>query len=306
MMQETFLRADDLVVPIFVCHGNRKKEELTSLPGVYKYSSDEALKEVESLHKMGIPAVALFPINPKEAKDESGSLSLDKNGLIPSTLKLLKNEIPSICLIADVALDPYTSHGHDGIVNETLEILNDETVDILCKASALYAENGADYVAPSDMMDGRVEKIRRHLDKNQFQQTGIISYTAKYASSFYGPFRDTLGSTLKFGDKKTYQMNPANIREALLEAKLDEDEGADALLVKPAGLYLDVIQKLKENTNLPICAYQVSGEYAMIKAAEEKGILDAKRAFLESLLSIKRAGADFIFTYAAPQILHML
>jgi porphobilinogen synthase len=306
MMQETFLRADDFVVPIFICHGSKIKEELPSLPGVFKYSPDEAIKQTEALHKMGIPAVALFPIYPKEAKDDRGSLSLDKNGLVPSTLQLLKKEIPSICLIADVALDPYTSHGHDGLVNEKLEILNDETVDILCKASVIYAEYGADYVAPSDMMDGRVEKIRRHLDINQFQHTGIISYTAKYASSFYGPFRDTLGSTLTFGDKKTYQMNPANIREALLEAKLDEAEGADALMVKPAGLYLDIINKLKENTNLPICAYQVSGEYAMIKAAEEKGILDAKRAFFESLLSIKRAGADFIFTYAAPQILHMI
>lgn len=306
MVQETHLRADDFVVPLFLTQGEGIKQELASLPGVYKYSLDTLIKEAELLHKNGIPSVALFPIYPSSEKDDTGSLALDPKGLIPQGLALLKKEIPSLCLIADVALDPYTSHGHDGVVSPAQQILNDETVDVLAKASLLYAESGADFVAPSDMMDGRVGKIRKTLDAQKHTNTGIISYTAKYASSLYGPFRDTLGSTLRFGDKKTYQMNPANAKEALLEASLDATEGADALMVKPAGFYLDIIAKMKESFSIPICAYQVSGEYAMIKAGEEKGILDAKKVFYESLLSIKRAGADFIFTYAAPHILDML
>ena len=306
MVQETHLRAEDFVIPFFIVEGKGKKEAIPSMPGVYKYSIDMLLKEADNFHSRGIPAIALFPCLSKEDKDESGSKALDPSGLVPTALLTIKKEIPSLCLIADVALDPYTSHGHDGLVNKKKEILNDETVDVLAEASILYAACGADYVAPSDMMDGRVAAIRKSLDKEGFKDCGIISYTAKYASAFYGPFRDTLGSTLAFGDKKTYQMNPANSREALLEAKLDEEEGADALMVKPAGLYLDVISKLKESSHLPICAYHVSGEYAMIKAAEEKGLLDASRAFYESLLSIKRAGADFIFSYAAPHILDLL
>ena len=306
LVQETYLKPEDFVVPFFLIEGAGKKESIPTMPGIYKYTPDLLLKEALALHKKGIPAIALFPSFVKGLKDDRGSLALDAEGLIPKTLALLKKEIPSLCLIADVALDPYTSHGHDGIANAKGEIINDETVEILSRAALLYATSGADFVAPSDMMDGRVEKIRKILDQNHLTETGIISYTAKYASSLYGPFRDALGSSLKFGDKKSYQMNPANIREAILEASLDEAEGADALMVKPAGFYLDVIAKLKENFSLPICAYQVSGEYAMIRAGEEKGMLDANKVFYESLLSIKRAGADFIFTYAAPFILDLL
>ena len=276
------------------------------MPGIHKLSLDLLLKEAESLHKRGIEAIALFPSYPNELKDENGSLGLNPEGLVPQALRLLKKELPSLTLIADVALDPYTSHGHDGVIGKKMDVDNDKTVAILTKAAALYAMHGADFVAPSDMMDGRVEAIRSHLDKQGFTETGIISYTAKYASSLYGPFRDTLGSALSFGDKKSYQMNPANSREALLEASLDEAEGADALMIKPASFYLDIISKIKERSHLPICAYQVSGEYAMIRAGEEKGILDASKVFYESLLSIKRAGADFIFTYAAPFILDTL
>jgi len=306
LVQETYLKPEDFVVPFFLIEGTSKKESILTMPGIYKYTPDLLVKEAEALHKKGIPAIALFPSFIKGQKDDRGTLALESDGLIPKTLALLKKEIPSLCLIADVALDPYTSHGHDGITSAKGEIINDETVEILARVALLYGASGADFVAPSDMMDGRVEKIRRMLDQNNMSQTGIISYTAKYASSLYGPFRDALGSSLQFGDKKSYQMNPANIREALVEAALDEAEGADALMVKPAGFYLDVIAKLKEKFSLPICAYQVSGEYAMIRAGEEKGMLDANKVFYESLISIKRAGADFIFTYAAPFILDML
>lgn len=306
LVQETYLRPEDFVVPFFLMEGKNAKIEIPSMPGIYKYTPDLLLKEVEVLHKKGIPAIALFPSYPAERKDEIGSLALDENSLIPQTLHLLKKEIPSLCLIADVALDPYTSHGHDGLIDTNHEVLNDETVEILSKAALLYGQSGADFVAPSDMMDGRVAKIRRTLDQNNLIHTGIISYTAKYASALYGPFRDTLGSALKQGDKKSYQMNPANAREALLEAALDEAEGADALMVKPALFYLDIIAKMKENFHLPICAYHVSGEYSMVRAGEKYGILDANKVFFEALLSIKRAGADFIFTYAAPFILDHL
>jgi len=306
LMQETYLHPQDFVVPFFLIEGNKQKQNIPSMPQVHKFSLDLLLKEAESLHKKGIEAIALFPSYPKEAKDDVGSLSLSPKGLVPQALQLLKKELPSLTLIADVALDPYTSHGHDGVIGKKLDVDNDKTVDILMKAAVIYGMAGADFVAPSDMMDGRVEAIRRNLDNNDLTNTGIISYTAKYASSLYGPFRDTLGSSLSFGDKKSYQMNPANSREALLEASLDEAEGADALMIKPASFYLDIISKIKDKSNLPICAYQVSGEYAMIRAGEEKGILDANKVFYESLLSIKRAGADFIFTYAAPFILDSL
>lgn len=306
LVQETFLRSEDFVVPFFLMEGKNTKIELPSMPGIYKYTPDLLLKEVEALHKKGIPAIALFPSYPSEKKDEMGSLALDESGLVPETLYLIKKEIPSLCLVADVALDPYTSHGHDGLIDEAGYVLNDETVEVLAKAALLYGQAGADFVAPSDMMDGRIACIRKTLDQNNLIDTGIISYTAKYASALYGPFRDTLGSTLKHGDKKSYQMNPANAREALLEAALDESEGADALMVKPALFYLDVIAKMKEKSHLPICAYHVSGEYSMVRAGEKYGILDANKVFFEALLSIKRAGADFIFTYAAPFILDML
>jgi porphobilinogen synthase len=221
-------------------------------------------------------------------------------------LKLLKREIPSLCLITDVALDPFTSHGHDGVVDARGYVVNDETVEILCRMAILLGAAGADIIAPSDMMDGRIGAIRRELDKKDLHEVGILSYTAKYASSLYGPFRDTLGSTLKFGDKKSYQMNPANSREAVRQALIDCNEGADMLMVKPALFYLDIIARLKEAVHLPLCAYHVSGEYAMVMAAHHHGMLDAPKVFHEALLSIKRAGADFIFSYAVPQILPFL
>jgi porphobilinogen synthase len=306
LMQEHHLRKEDLVMPVFIAEGAKEKVELAAMPGIYRYSLDTLIEDLADLHKRGLQAAALFPCYPHNVKDPSGSLALVEKGLIPQALTLIKKELPSLCVIADVALDPYTSHGHDGLIGQDMSVLNDPTVAILKEAALLYARYGADYVAPSDMMDGRVRAIREHLDRHGLQETGIIAYTAKYASAFYGPFRQTLGSTLAFGDKKGYQMNPANVREALIEAALDEEEGADVLMVKPASLYLDVIKELKSRSSLPICAYHVSGEYAMVKAAEEKGLIDAKKAFLETLLSIKRAGADFIFSYATPFIIDEL
>lgn len=306
LVGETVLHPSDFVVPFFVIEGENKREEIGTLPGVYRLSLDLLLKEADALHKRGIQAIALFPIIPPQQKDPEGKVAFHPQGILPRAIRSLKKEIPSLCVIADIALDPFTSHGHDGLINEKGYVVNDATVDTLTDLSLLYAENGVDFVAPSDMMDGRVGAIRKKLDSCGFVETGIISYTAKYASAFYGPFREALGSKLAFGDKKQYQMNPANSREALLEATLDEEEGADILMVKPALFYLDVIAKMRQHTHLPICAYQVSGEYAMIMAAAQKGILDAQKGFYESLLSIKRAGADFIFSYAVPQILDLI
>jgi porphobilinogen synthase len=305
LCQETFLCPQNFIMPFFVTPGEKKKEELQSLPDVYKMSKDEIAKEAAKLHKSGVPGVLLFPVDVK--KDDLGSEALSSQGIIPETIRFLKKEIPSLSVLADVALDPYTSHGHDGIVNEHGSVLNDETVDILTKMSVMLAESGADFVAPSDMMDGRVKAIREALDAENHQEVGILSYAAKYASSLYGPFRDTLGSKLRFGDKKSYQMNPANVREAIREALLDAEEGADALMIKPALFYLDVIAKIKEKVHLPICAYHVSGEYSMVMAAHEKGYLQLEAAFLEALTCIKRAGADCIISYALPKILpHLL
>jgi porphobilinogen synthase len=306
LCQETTLSPQDFIMPFFVLEGEKRNETISALPGLYKLSIDEIVKKAEKLHKAGVPAVLLFPLEEGKDKDPTGSRALDPNGLIPKAVKALKKEIPSLSVICDVALDPYTSHGHDGIINSEGYVLNDETVKILSQASLIFAEAGADLIAPSDMMDGRVEAIRRHLDTANFQDVGILSYTAKYASSLYGPFRDTLKSHLTIGDKRGYQMDPRNIREAIREAKLDESEGADALMVKPALFYLDVIAKIKEETLLPICAYHVSGEYAMVMAAQEKGYIDAEKAFFEALISIKRAGADFMISYALPQILHLI
>ena len=304
LCQETLICPEDFIMPFFVLEGEKRREENPSLPGLSKLSKDEIVKEALILHKAGVPAVLLFPGECK--KDLLGSEALSFKGAIPETVRLLKKEIPSLCVICDVALDPYTTHGHDGIIDSHGYVLNDETVDILSRMSLMLAESGSDFIAPSDMMDGRVLAIRQKLDSKNFTNVGILSYTAKYASSLYGPFRDTLGSQLKHGDKKSYQMDPRNIREALREAKLDEEEGADILMVKPALFYLDVITKMKESTNLPICAYHVSGEYAMVMAAHEKGYLDADKTFLEALISIKRAGADFMISYALPRILERL
>lgn len=303
LLQEHLLRPSDFIMPFFVLAGENKKEALPSLPGIYKQTKDSIVKEAEALHRKGVPGIILFPIYPSDQKDPHGSRALDPQGTIPEAVRWIKKEIPSLCVFCDVALDPYTSHGHDGIIDETGYVLNDETVDILCKMSLLYAECGADFIAPSDMMDGRVGAIRQTLDLQNHKKVGILSYSAKYASALYGPFRDTLQSHLQIGDKKGYQLNPSNIKEAIREAHLDEMEGADALMVKPALFYLDVISKIKEQFHIPVCGFHVSGEYAMVMAAQEKGYLDAKKVFLEGLLSIKRAGADFMISYAVPQVI---
>jgi porphobilinogen synthase len=306
MVQETRLHPSNLIYPLFVLEGNHVKEPIASMPGVFRLSIDLLLKEVERALELGIPAIDLFPVIPRELKNSEGSESVNPDGILLKAIKTIKREFPEICVIADIALDPYTSHGHDGLINQAGEILNDETVDVLVKMALLQAEVGIDMVAPSDMMDGRIRAIREALDAEGFENVSIHAYTAKYASAFYGPFRDALSSRLQFGDKKSYQMNPANCREALIEAALDEEEGADILMVKPALIYLDVITKLREITPLPISAYQVSGEYAMIMAAAANGWLDGEKALLESVLSIKRAGADMIFSYAAPKIAELI
>ena len=303
---ETTLLPSDLVAPFFVLPGEAHRQEIGSMPGISRLSIDHILIEAEQLHLQGIPAVALFPVTSPELKNLSASEALNPDGVIPQAVRRIKKEIPSLTVITDIALDPFTSHGHDGILSPSGIILNDETVGILARMALLHAESGADLVAPSDMMDGRVGAIRRFLDTYGFHNTGILSYTAKYASSLYAPFREALGSTLKQGDKKTYQMNPANVREALLEARLDEEEGADMLLIKPALYYLDVIAKIRAQSQLPLCAFHVSGEYSMVMAAHERGFLDAQKVFYEALLSIKRAGADFIISYATPQVLDLL
>lgn len=301
MSTETVLCASDLIVPLFIIEGKGAKEPIESMPGIHRLSIDLLIKEAELLHAQGIPAVALFPAIDPLLRDEEGSEGWNPDSLVMRAIQALKKELPSLCVIVDVALDPFTSHGHDGIISNGL-IDNDLTLEALVKQAVCYSEAGCDFVAPSDMMDGRVGIIRRVLD----DQVGILSYTAKYASAFYGPFRNAIGTSLSFGDKKTYQMNPANRREALREALLDEEEGADMLMVKPALPYLDVLMEIKEKTSLPVGAYHVSGEYAMVMAAAEKGYLNAEQSLYESLISIKRAGADFIFTYAAPQVLALL
>ena len=301
MVQETRLHPSDFIAPYFVKEGTGKKEPILSLPGVSRLSIDLLLKEAEALLKLGIPAMALFPVIPQEQKDITGTQALNPEGLLQRAIRALKKEFPEMCVIADIALDPYTSHGHDGLVNDKGEILNDETVEVLGKMAIVQAGAGVDIVAPSDMMDGRIRHIRQSLDKFNCEHVSIMAYTAKYASSFYGPFRDALNVKLAFGDKKTYQINPANATEAIREATLDEEEGADFLMVKPALPYLDIISKLRAHTTLPVAAYHVSGEYAMIMAAAQNKWLDPKKAMLECLMGIKRAGADVILTYAARQ-----
>jgi len=301
LSRETVLCASDLIVPLFIVEGKRVKDPIESMPGIHRLSIDFLIKEAEILHAQGIPAVALFPVIDPLLRDEEGSEGWNPNSLVMRAIQTLKKEIPSLCVIVDVALDPFTSHGHDGIISNAL-IDNDLTLEALVKQAVCYSEAGCDIVAPSDMMDGRVGIIRKALD----DRVGILSYTAKYASAFYGPFRSAIGTSLSFGDKKTYQMDPANRREALREALLDEEEGADMLMVKPALPYLDVLMEIKGKTSLPVGAYHVSGEYAMVMAAAEKGYLNAEQTLYESLISIKRAGADFIFTYAAPQVLALL
>jgi len=305
LAQETTLSIQDFIFPMFVQEGNNQVWEIASMPGIYRYSPDKLLFEIEACMQIGIQAICLFPNIEENKKDRLGSEGFNPEGLYPTTIRQVKARFPELCLMTDVALDPYSTDGHDGIV-ENGKILNDETLEILGKMALVQAQAGADLIGPSDMMDGRVGSIRSTLDKHGFTDVGIISYTAKYASAFYGPFRDALQSAPKFGDKKTYQMNPANAREALIEAELDYAEGADFLMVKPALAYLDIIQLLSQRYNIPIAAYNVSGEYAMIKAAAKLGWLDSQKCMWESLLSIKRAGAKVILSYFAKEVAQIL
>ena len=302
LLQETRLHPADFVAPLFVLDGHKKKQAINSMPDVYRFSIDLLLREVEELLKFGIQAVDLFMVVSPDKKDPLGSEALREDNLLVRTIRALKLEFPHLCVMTDIALDPFTDHGHDGLINETGEVLNDATLKVLGKMSLLAAQAGVDVVAPSDMMDGRIGYIRKILDQQGFFDVSILAYAAKYASAFYGPFREALSSSPKIGDKKGYQLNPANKREAFLECQLDEREAADMLLIKPALPYLDILAKVKETTHLPVGAYHVSGEYAMVKAASQNGWIDGERVMQESLLSIKRAGADFIFTYAAKEV----
>lgn len=305
MIEETTLSINDFIYPLFLIEGLGKKEEITSMPGIYRFSLDVLLKEIQECVNLGIKGFCIFPSLGDNKKDKFATESYNLNSLYNKALLKIKTQFKDVVVMTDIAMDPYSSDGHDGIV-ENGEILNDETLEILGKMALAQAKSGADILGPSDMMDGRVGYIRKVLDEAGYSQVSIMSYTAKYASAFYGPFRDALDSAPKFGDKKTYQMNPANTREALIEADLDIEEGADMIMVKPALAYLDIIKLLKDNYNVPISAYNVSGEYAMIKAADEKGWLDGEKAMMESLLSIKRAGADIIITYFAKEAARLL
>jgi porphobilinogen synthase len=300
MIKETTLLPRNIIAPLFVVDGKGRKEEISSMPGVFRYSVDLLLKEVKELFDLGIPCVSLFPAFDDSLKDPLGTESFNPDSFYQKAIYEIKALIPEMLVMTDVALDPYSSDGHDGVVDKkTGEILNDQTLEILAKMAITQATSGADIIGPSDMMDGRVGVIRKALEVEGFSNTLIMSYTAKYASSFYGPFRDALDSAPKSGDKKTYQMDYCNRKEALREMRLDEKEGADILMVKPGLAYLDVIRDLKENSDLPIAAYNVSGEYAMVMAASEKGWLDHNLVMLEMLTSFRRAGADMILTYFA-------
>lgn len=300
MVQETQVSTNDFIFPIFLLEGHQKKVEVASMPGIFRLSTDLVLKEIEECMKLGVRAFDIFPVVDENHKDKTATRSYDPNFFYLKALREIKKQFPEACIMTDVAMDPYSSDGHDGLVKDG-KILNDETLEILGRMALAQAETGIDIIGPSDMMDGRVGYLRDALDDNGFSEVSMMSYTAKYASAFYNPFRDALDSAPKFGDKKTYQMNPANQREALIEADLDTAEGADFLMVKPALAYLDVIKLLKDHYDLPIAAYNVSGEYSMIKAAAQKGWLDNDRAMTECLMSMKRAGADIILTYFAKE-----
>jgi porphobilinogen synthase len=305
MVRENSLHVEDLIYPLFVMEGEGQREAVPSMPGCYRYTLDLLLAEVAEAYALGIGAIALFPLIPHDQKDNQGTESYNPNGLIPRAVQAIKQAVPQILVITDVALDPYSSEGHDGIVQDGT-ILNDETVAVLVKQALVQAEAGADFVAPSDMMDGRVGALRKALDAEGWINVGILAYSAKYASAYYGPFRDALDSAPKFGDKKTYQMDAANAREAIKEVALDIAEGADIVMVKPALAYLDIIYQIKQHTHLPVAAYNVSGEYAMIKAAAQQGWIDEKKVILETLTSMKRAGADLILTYFAKEVAELL
>ena len=305
LVRETVLTPGNLIYPLFLQDGG-ENTPISAMPGCQRWCVEDLVKEAGEAHALGIPAVVLFPRIPDELKTSGAEESYNDEGLVPRAIKALKAAHPTLMVITDVALDPYNSDGHDGLVATDGRILNDETVEVLCQQALCHARAGADIVAPSDMMDGRVEALREALDDAGFTQVSIMSYTAKYASAYYGPFRGALDSAPKAGDKKTYQMDPANALEALREASLDEAEGADILMVKPAGPYLDIITRLREATTLPIAAYQVSGEYLMIKAGAAAGWLDEDKVVMESLLGIRRAGANMILTYFAKKVAAVL
>lgn len=299
LVRETLLDITDLVYPMFIIEGKGIKQAISSMPDVFRFSPDRLAKEVEEIAGLGIPAVLLFGI--PENKDETGSSGLHAEGVVQQAIRVIKKTVPELLVITDVCLCEYTSHGHCGVIVDG-QVDNDRTLSLLAKMSLSHAEAGADIIAPSDMMDGRVKTIRRALDGSRFQHIPILAYTAKYASAFYGPFREAADSTPQFGDRLAYQMDPANVREALREAEQDIAEGADIIMVKPALAYLDVIRQIGDNYNIPLAAYNVSGEYAMIKAAAQRGWLDEKRVVMETLTAIKRAGADIILTYHAKDV----
>jgi porphobilinogen synthase len=305
LVRETTLSPADFIWPLFVVDGTGERVPIGSMPGCARLSRDLLVQEAREAFDLGVPAVALFPALPDDLKDPLASESANRDGLLQNAVRDLKEAVPGMTVITDVAMDPYSSDGHDGVVRDG-EIVNDDTLPILAEMAVAQAQAGADIVAPSDMMDGRVGVIRAALDEAGFENVGILAYSAKYASAFYGPFREALDSAPKAGDKKTYQMDPANVRESIREVMLDVEEGADMVMVKPALPYLDVIAAVRANVEVPVAAYQVSGEYAMLKAAGEKGWLDADVVLTESLVAIKRAGADMILTYAAKDVARAL
>ncbi|MDZ7658200.1 porphobilinogen synthase [Fodinibius sp.] len=298
MVAEHNLKPADFIAPVFVMEGEDEKVEIPSMPDYYRYTLDLLMDEIQELKDVGIRSVLVFVKVPDELKDNKGTEALNPDGLMQRAVRKIKDEFPEMLVMTDIAMDPYSSYGHDGIVEDG-EILNDESVELLSKMAVSHAEAGVDMVAPSDMMDGRIGAMREALDEEGFEHTGIMAYSAKYASSYYGPFRDALDSAPGFGDKKTYQMDPANVQEAIKEAQLDEQEGADIVMVKPGLPYMDVIRAVKENVSVPVSVYNVSGEYAMLKAAAEKGWLNEEEAMMEALVGFKRAGADLIASYFA-------
>jgi porphobilinogen synthase len=308
LMREHRLTTDDLIYPVFVMEGHQKEEAIPSMPGIKRQSMDLIIETAKECFKLGIPAIALFPVIDMKLKTEDAKEAYNPEGLIPKVVALLKQAVPHLGIVTDVALDPYTSHGQDGLIDQSGYVLNDETVEVLIKQALCHAKAGADIVAPSDMMDGRIGKIREALEKEGFVHTKILAYSAKYASSFYGPFRDAVGSAKNLGksDKNSYQMDPANTDEALTEVELDINEGADMVMVKPGMPYLDIIYRVKTAFGVPTYAYQVSGEYAMLKAASQNGWLDEKAVVMESLLAFKRAGADGILSYYAMEVARWL
>ena len=305
LVAESVLTPNDLMAPLFIDEGKQVRTEISSMPGYYRNSLDVTVDEVKKLYALGVQSVLLFIKCPDDRKDNTGKESWNPDGLMQRSIKAIKDAVPGILVMTDVALDPYSSYGHDGIV-ENGEIVNDETVEALVKMSLSHALAGADFVAPSDMMDGRIGAIRQAFEENNFRQTGIMAYSAKYASCFYGPFRDALDSAPGFGDKKTYQMDYANRREAIREVLQDVEEGADIVMIKPALAYLDIIREVKNTVHVPVSAYNISGEYAMIKAAAKMGWLDEDKAILETLTAMKRAGADLIATYFAADAARLL